>query len=60
MVFVVACDVQVPGSSVVPGLSCLTADGILAPGSVIKPTVSALEDGFLTIGPPGNSLNHYC
>ena len=58
--FVVACAVQVPECTVVHGLGCLTADGILAPGSGIKPMAPVLEARFVTVGPPGKSLNQYC
>ena len=36
--------------------SMQVARGILVPWPGIKPTSSALEDGFLTSGPPGKSL----
>ena len=39
----------------VHGLSCLMASGVLVPGPGIEPVSSALEDGFLTTGPPSNS-----
>ena len=40
---------------VVHGLSCLMASWVLVPGPGIEPVSSALEDGFLTTGPPRNS-----
>ena len=46
--------IVVQGSVVVArGLSCSKACGILDPRPGIKPTSSALEDRFLTTGPPG-------
>ena len=39
------------------GLSCPTARGILVSWPGIKFESPALEGGFLTIGPPGESLN---
>ena len=56
---VVAPGLQSRGSVVVVhGLSCSMACEILAPQSGIKPASRALEDGFLTIGPPGKSCIH--
>ena len=43
-------------SSVVVVCSCPAARGILVPWPGIKPASSALQDGFLTTGPPGKSL----
>ena len=43
-----------------PGLDCPMACGISVPHSGIKPTSPAMEGGFLTTGPPGKSLNHFC
>ena len=40
-------------------LSCPAAGRILVPWPGIKPTCSALEDKFLTTGPPGKSLNEW-
>ena len=40
-------------------LSCPAAGGFLVPWPGIKPTCSALEDKFLTTGPPGKSLNEW-
>ena len=40
-------------SSVVPGLGCPVACGILVSQPGIKPASPALEGGFLTTGPPG-------
>ena len=37
------------------GLSCPTACGILVPRPGIEPASPALEGGFFTTGPPGNS-----
>ena len=39
----------------VRGLSCLATCGILVPPPGIGPTSPALEGGFLTTGPPGQS-----
>ena len=39
------------------GLSCPTACGILALHPEIKPTSLVLQGGFLTTGPPGESLS---
>ena len=39
------------------GLSCPVACGILVPRPGIEPAFPALEDGFLTTGPPGKSLD---
>ena len=39
----------------VHGLSCPAACGILAPQPGIQSASPALEDGFLTTGPPGKS-----
>ena len=46
------------GPSVVVGLrlSCSAACGILVPQAGIELASSALQDEFLTTGPPGNSL----
>lgn len=41
------------------GLNCPAACGILVPGPGIKPEDPALEDGFLTTGPPGKSLEAF-
>ena len=38
------------------GLSCPRACGVLVPQPGIEPTFPALEGGFLTTGPPGESL----
>ena len=40
-----------------PGLSCPVACGILVPRPGIEPLFPALEGGFLTTGPPGQSLH---
>ena len=40
------------------GLSYFVACGILVPPPGIAPLSSASQDGFLTIGPPGQSLLH--
>ena len=40
-------------------LRCSEAGGILVPSSSIEPSSPALQDGFLTTGPPGKSLNYY-
>ena len=37
---------------VLPGLSCLSACGILVPSPGIEPLSPALQGGFLTTGPP--------
>ena len=54
-----SCDARAPeyvGSVVVArGLSCLAACGILVPRPGTEPVSSALQDGFLTIGPPAKS-----
>ena len=42
----------------VQGLRCLGACGILVPQPGIEPSSPALEDGFLTPGPPGKSFLH--
>ena len=42
-------------SSWVCGLNCLTAYGILVPGSEMKPMSPALADQLLTTGSPGKS-----
>ena len=61
-----SCDLRAPecaGSVVVThGLSCPTACGILITQPGIKPTFPALEDGFLTNGPPVqfSSVTQYC
>ena len=50
------CALERAGSVVVVhGLSCPAACGILVPQPGIEPTSPALEDGFLTTGPPGRS-----
>ena len=47
------------GSVVVArGLSCPVACGILVSRPGIKPASPALQDGFLTTGPPGKSRDH--
>ena len=55
-----SCGAQAPkraGSVVVAhGLSCPVACGILVPRPGIEPVSPALQDGFLTTGPPGKSL----
>ena len=38
------------------GISCSSACGILVPQPGIKPVSPALQDRFLTTGPPGKSL----
>ena len=43
----------------VHGLSCLMACGVLALRPGIEPVFPALEGGFLTAGPPGNSLTSF-
>ena len=57
-----SCGAQAPkraGSVVVAhGLSCPVACGILVPRPGIEPVSPALQDGFLTTGPPGKSLNY--
>ena len=44
---------------VVHKFSCPKAHGILVPQFGIEPTPSALEGRFLTIGPPGKSLEGF-
>ena len=53
--------VEVCGLSlvVVHGLSFLVACGILVPEPGIEVSSPALEDGFLTTGPPGKFLIFY-
>ena len=52
-------ELQSTGSAVaVQGLRCLGARGILVPQPGIEPSSPALEDGFLTTGPPGKSFLH--
>ena len=41
--------------AVARGLSCFVACGILVPGPGVEPASPALQDGFLTTGPPGKS-----
>ena len=43
----------------VRGLSCPAACRILVPQPGIEPASPALQDGFLTTGPPGKSLQMY-
>ena len=58
-----SCGLQAPervGSVVVVrGLSCPMACGILVPRPGIKPVSPALQEGFLTTGPPGKSQDRY-
>ena len=54
---------QVGSVVVARGLSCPAACGILVPRPEIEPASSALEGGFFTTGPPGESqriLSHFC
>ena len=43
-----------------PRLSCSAACGILVPWPGIEPVCPILQDGFLTIGPPGKSRQEHC
>ena len=52
-----ACGLYSLGSiDLVQGLSCPLACGILVPGLGIRPMYLALDQGFLTTGPPEQSL----
>ena len=57
-----SCGVRAPecmGSvAVARGLSCPVACGILVPQPGIKPASPALQDRFLTPGPPGKSPDY--